>query len=290
MKKDSRGFVLSFAILIAALFLIVYAQLQADHLRGLREIENETWANGLPPRLARDAMQDLNFLLDQRLHLDQNASTVDLFISGRMPSPLDMNANLFRYQTSLREWGKDANTFIFLDLNSTKTDGNVTGRTNTGYVWKQKLSTDRLFFYPSNVFSRPRTMDINIHVESAFHDTNSSWVLGESGDFLVTLRYSDQNSSHTTISTGWATWGGINTYQWVYEGGASKFTLSIGQVNDYNGAVLLDNNHSGSLSIRYALHVRLDANTTATRAGYDLPLTIQGKDANVNEETQWVYT
>ena len=287
-KTQHRGFVLSFAILVIALFILVYAQLQSEQLRGLRLNAAQTWNQTLPSRFALDARLDLNTLLDQRLRMEQNATNVNVWLSGSLPSPLSLQTNLLRYQTQLVSLGRDFNLYAFLDLNGIMADGNMVGRTDTNLTWKQNLNTSALVFYPGNTISNPNRVDINIYADKNYSSVNA-WSLDGSGDAYVKLKYTDQNTNHTITSEGWFTFAGTKTYSWVFENGASQLTLTVGRVNGNNGSLFLDNNHAASLNVSYAVQWNMDANTSSTRAGYDWPLTARGKDANVVQTTEWVY-
>lgn len=287
MNNGSRGFVLSFSVLMIALFIVVFARLEADHLFGLRYSQSQEWSSLSPARMGGDASFDLNTLIDQRFRLDQNTTTVILSYGGSLPSPVGNRANWLRYQSTLRNWGRDANVFMFLDLNHTILDGNVLGRTNTGFIWEQNIDTNRIIFYSRTHLTQPLGIDINIVSESSY-TSRSPWTMSGSGDVLVKWRYTDLNSSHTDTNTGYLSFANTNRYDWVYGNGSYRFSIILVNSPDGN-SFILDNNAPGSLTVRYATKIIIDANTVPTRAGYDLPLTSYRGDTNYYQGTQWVY-
>ncbi len=286
-NTSSRGFVLSFAIFVVALLVLVHAQLQANQLYALRFSGASAWQETHPFRLADDAGMDLNTLLDQRVQLDQNADTVFLTLQGALPSPLSMSQNLQRYQSSLQSLGTLSHESVFLDLNSTLNDGNVVGQTNTGLRWKKNLATNKLLIFPTNIFSRPRRIDVNLYVDHAYATASASGLSG-SGDMFVSLFYSDSNTAHDSNVSGWMNYTQTKVYSGTYSNGASAFSLRLGLVDGNNASISIDNNNTANLSVTYSIRVLLDANTTPTRVGYAFPLTIVGSDANVVEEWQYV--
>ncbi|MEK6902652.1 MAG: hypothetical protein AABX02_03650, partial [archaeon] len=237
MNARSRGFVLSFAVLTIAMFIFIFARLEADHLFLSRYSQSHAWSALSPARIAADAGMDLNALIDQRFRMDQNQTDVILSFGGTLPGPVGNRTNWLRYQTALHNWGHDANVDLVLDLNQTFADGNVVGRTNTGFVWEQNLDANRIIFYTTNSFSQPNEIDINITSESAYTSKNA-WALLGGGDVLVKWRYTDQNTNHTDSNTGWVSFSNVNRYDWIYGNGAYRFTLTIAQTPDGNSLVL----------------------------------------------------
>lgn len=288
MIRSNKGFVLSMALFMMAVFLLIYAQIYSESLFN-RQIDKATiWDKSLAGRFGIDAKLDLNRLIDQRTKLDQNTTNVQFYIAGRLPSPLSTQANLLRYQLDIASLAMDQNLTAFFDLNSTISDGNTTGKLDNGWTWKEKLNTSRIHFYPAATIARPKTIDVNITAEATYYDTNA-WSLDSNGDVYVSLRYSDQNGSHTTTSSGFVTWGDLKTYTWIFNSGTYGIKLMIGRLNDTNGSMTLDHNGYSSFDATYSIHTSFDANTTPTRLGYVIPLTVGGNDANAVEMIQWLY-
>jgi hypothetical protein len=284
----SRGFVLSMSIFMMAVFLLLFAQIYTEHLHDRQLDKTSQWNQFHPFHLAMDAKRDLNHLLDQRIYVTQDSQDIHVSIRGKLPSPLNMTNNLLRYQDDLQAWAQDQNIYAFIDLNETISDGNIHGRMDHGYEWKEKLNTSRIHFYPTDENVFPTRIDINISAESSYSET-TPWSLGVDGDTYVVLRYTDQNTSHTTTSSGHVTLGETETYAWRYSSGLYGITLEIGLLNDTNGSLVLDNNGSSSFTATYSMTFTFDANTTPSRIGYVLPLTVIGKDANVVQDVQWIY-
>lgn len=276
------------ALFMMAVFLLLFAQIYSESLFHRQLDKTTQWNQYLPLRLAGDAKHDLNLLLDQRIYLTQDSSDVAFTLKGKLPSPLSMQANLYRYQTFLSSWAVDQNVYGFLDLNATIADGNITGQLDNGYTWKENLTTSRIHTYPSAAIAVPSRIDLNIAVESMYTDTNA-WSLGSDGNTYVSLRYTDQNSDHTATSTGYITLGDMHQYRWRYASGQYGITLNIGLLNDTNGSLILDHNGYSSFSASYSIQYTFDANTTPTRAGYVLPITFVGTDSNVVQSVQWLY-
>ncbi len=292
----SRGFVLSFAILTVALFILVYAQIQSEQLFSLRYHDSQTWENTLPLRAAQDASMDLNALYNQRISVDQNSTNVYLTVGGIIPVPLSFSSNIMRYQNSLASLGRDLNLSIFADFNAVISDGNLLGQTNTGFSWKQGMDRNMFYGYSQNAFARPTRIDINLSVDSNYNASNSWSLNPTTGDVYIILNYSDTNSQHDSSSSGWADYIDLNVFTWQYEvplsgGGFGNraITLSIGQIDQNQGAFLLDNNGGHALTLTYSIRFSLDANTSLTRAGYSVPLRVVGPDANVVQGVQYLY-
>lgn len=288
MNPSSRGFVLSMAVFMMAVFLLLFAQIYSENLYHRQLDKTRQWDQSAAIRIATDLKRDLNLLVDQRLYLIQDSSDVNFLIRGRLPSPLSMQANLLRYQTTLSSWTADQNVYAFLDLNATIADGNVWGTLDNGYHWKEKFNHSRIHFYPTAAIAIPQRIDVNISAESIYTDVNA-WSLGSDGNTYVTVQYTDQNTSHDTTLSGWVTLGETKDYTWRYASGQYGITLRIGQLNDTNGSLILDHNGYSSFAVDYAIAFSFDANTTPTRAGYVLPLTTRGNDSNVVESVQWIY-
>lgn len=276
------------ALFMMAVFLLLFAQIYSENAYN-RQLDKTThWDQSAPLRLAMDAKRDLNLLLDQHIRLIQDSSDVNFSIAGKLPSPLSAQANLLRYQSFLSNWAADQNVYAFLDLNATISDGNVWGQLDNGYHWKEKFNHSRIHFYPSSSIAIPTRIDINLDVESNYVDVNA-WSLGSDGNTYVHVRYTDQNTSHTATLAGWITTGETHHYTWRYASGQYGVALSIGLLNDVNGSLILDHNGHSSFITDYSIAFSFDANTTPTRAGYVLPLTTSGSDANVMEGVQWIY-
>lgn len=284
--SSTRGFVLSMSLFMLAVFLLLFAQLYAEHSFDRQFDQSQLWSDARPLRVAVDAGRDLNLLLDQRIALVQSEDDVNVHVRGRLPSPLSMQANLLRYQSSLSAWASDQNVYAFLDLNSTISDGNITGFLENGYYWKEKLNTSRIHFYPSASIAIPSRIDINISAESTYTDANA-WSLSSDGNTYVTLRYTDQNTSHTTTSTGYILLGDTHSYTWRFSNGTYGIRLDVGRLNDVNGSVIIDHNGYSSFDATYSVALSFDANVTPSRVGYVIPLTVIGSDANVVSPIQW---
>jgi hypothetical protein len=286
-RMGKKGFVLSLSLFLLAIGMLVFSQIYAENAFERQSDASERWSDMRPLRLSIDAGRDLNLLLDQRIRLTEDSDEVFFSIRGRLPSSLSMQTNLLRYQTALREWARDQNTYAFLDLNATISDGNITGRLDNGFDWKTNLNTSRIHFYPTDVNAIPNRIDINIAVDSVYSDSNA-WSLSSDGNLYINLRYTDQNTSHTTTSSGYAGVGDLNRYIWRYSSGQYGITLDVGKLNDRNGSLILDHNGYSSFGMTYSIRYTFDANTTPTRAGYVLPLTMSGKDANAIQSVQWL--
>lgn len=291
-KKNDvpRGFVLSFTVLTLALFILIYAQIQSEHLFKLRLQESNLEQRTLPLRFALDARADLNMLLDERVRVDQNSTNADTWISGTLPSPIAFSTVLARYQTGLSSLGRDANLSVLLDLNAVFSDENVTGRLSNGLIWKRNFSGNKAIIAPLTTAFLPENYDINL-TASLPSTSTSPWSLNESGNIYVTLRYTDQNTGHTTASAGWLTANSTaKEYTWTYGGGSALLSLRVGLLDRNAGSLFLDNNNTSALDVKYTIHVTQDANgSTPTLAGYDLPLSVIGPDGNfIAGATQWL--
>lgn len=288
-KKEPRGFVLSFATFALALFILLYAQLQATQLYDLRSHALEVHQKNYSARFFEDAMRDYNALLDQHLHLDQNQIVAKLTLSGRTPSPLDVSANLLRYQRDLATLGRDLNLFVFLDLNATIADGNITGRTNSGLVWKQTLDTsENMQVYSSTQNSNPLALDINLSVDlnAASHTYNNP--SQTTSDFTLTLRYTDTNSGNTYSVTRTIDKNTTHTDTWLYSADDTTKTLILTIAPQGNG-VRVALTHASGFTTTYALRWDFRNGATGMRAGYEIPLTVRAADSNTTSTLPWIY-
>ncbi len=284
-----KGFVLSFALFILALYLVVFSQLQSTHLREINGNEIRVWQQFQAARFMVDARMDLNTLLDQQLRLDQNATGVDLFLRGKLPSDLNHYTNLLRYQTGIQRMGMDQNIVAWLDLNRFVGDLNITGRTDHAVVWKQPVNTSRISVFAESSASVPRIIDINITASAAYL-SSTAWTLDGNGDTYIRFQYQDDNSEHDFVSTGWGT--KTNSYTYTIDFNttpSSRVLISYGLIDGNNGSVRVDNNNTAELDVSYSIRWQTAADANTVRAGYDFPLYVYGRDINVIETTQWMY-
>lgn len=289
MLRSQKGFVLSFALFILALYLVVFSQLQSTHLREIHGDELRVWQQFQAARFVADARLDLNGLLDQQLRLDQNATGVDLFLRGKLPSDLNHYTNLLRYQTGLQRMGSDQNLVAWVDLNTFVVDRNIIGRTDHNVVWKQPANASRISIYAETAAAVPRVLDINISADSSYSST-SAWTLDNNGDTQIRLRYEDDNSEHDFISTGWGTKTSNYTYTIDFNTTpTTRLTITYGLIDGNNGSMRIDNNNTAVVNVHYALRWQTAADANTVRAGYDFPLSVYGNDINVIQSTQWVY-
>ncbi len=287
MKR--AGFVLSFALFILALYILVYAQLQSSHLQALNVSEGKGWQLFSSSRLAWDLTLDLNTLLDQHLSLDQNVSDVSLFMHGSLPSDLNRYTNLLRYQSNAVQLGRDYNLFVQLDLNRFAQDLNLVGRTDHNMVWKEPVSSRRISWYSERSQVIPTRIDINVIADRDYNRL-AAWTLIGSGNTYIRFFYQDTNSNHDFTSEGWAR--SSTAYNYFIDFNtipSSRLSVTYGPIDGNNGSFRIDNNNTSNLRVDYKIRIQMTADANATRAGYDLPLTIRGNDINVIQSTQWIY-
>ncbi|MFH0970143.1 MAG: hypothetical protein V1776_01645 [Candidatus Diapherotrites archaeon] len=286
-NTTTKGFVLSFSLFVMGIFLILYAQLYAENGFEQRMDSAVIWEDSSIARFALDAQADLNRVLDQFVSLDQNETNGWISIRGRLPSLLDVEENIQSYRDDLVVFGRDVNILVTMDLTDILEDGNVMGHADNSFWWKEKLDTSRIQFWNENVLGKPTQIDININVESQYVDVNA-WVLDDNGNILVNLSYADQNTQHAFTSSGYISDENTVAYHWIFDDGASGVTLQLGKINGINGSGILDTNDSANLALAYSFRFTFDANTAPTRLGYDIPLSLSGKNATMQMSTQWV--
>ncbi len=283
---------LSFALFILALYIVVYAQLQASHLHELRANEYRVWQQTRAAQLSADLRLDLNALLNQSLFLDQNTSGVNLFLRGSLPSDLNTYTNLLRYQSQAQKLGQDSNVWAWIDLNTFVQDLNIIGRTDHNTVWKQPIDMTRLSLYSEQASNFPQIIDVNIYSNREYAIL-TPWTLDASGDTYIRFHFEDSNSGHDFTSTGWGSVSSNYTYLIDFNTTpSSSIELTFGSIDGNRGSMRIDTSDysdSVALQVDYAMRWQTAADATPVRAGYDFPLTIQGKDINVIQSTQWVY-
>ncbi|QQR92136.1 MAG: hypothetical protein IPJ89_03155 [Candidatus Iainarchaeum archaeon] len=291
-SPDKKGFVLSFALFILALYIVVYAQLQASHLHELRANEYRVWQQTRAAQLSADLRLDLNALLNQSLVVDQNDIGVNLFLRGSLPSDLNVYTNLLRYQSQIQKLGQDSNIVAWLDLNAFVQDLNIIGRTDHNTVWKQPIDMSRITIYSEQSSNFPEIIDINIHSNREYV-TLTPWTLDASGDTYIRFRFEDSNSGHDFTATGWGSVGNDYTYLIDFNTTPSSYiALTFGTIDENRGSLRIqpyDSSDMTPLQVDYSIRWQTAADATPVRAGYDLPLSIMGKDINVIQSTQWVY-
>ncbi|MDP2665970.1 MAG: hypothetical protein Q8P05_00500 [Candidatus Diapherotrites archaeon] len=289
--RMNKGFVLSFATFVLALFLLLFAQLMATHFFGLQVDRSEGWTLLRPLRVAQDISLDFNSLLDQHLRIDQNDTHASLFMNGFIPSPLDLNGNLQAYSSRLTTFGEDQNLLISLGLTQTLTDGNLTGRTDTGLVWKQSLDTNTLILLASNERTHPLILDINA-IADRNAGTYTPLSVGEEGDadVRVYLHYRDTNASQTVTEIYDLDYDLSYTASWTYSppmGGNDTFSIRF-LSGEGEGTYQMILANPSVAKVKYAVRWDMLNDINGTRGGYDLNLTIRGIDANVDTNTIWV--
>lgn len=291
----NKGFVLSFSTFALALFLVIFAQIQAAHIQTVQWDASDVTQLARPARVMRDVSLDFNALTGTALRVDQNSTHATLFVSGLLPSPLSLSTNLLRYQTNVARWGRDSNTFVGLDFNQTISSQQLSGRTNHGLSWYHSLDTNTFYAAPRSTGFFPQKIDVNITSDVAHGNGASDLIItnGDSNpdsDYQLTLRYSDTNASHAFTTTYNLDADDYYVYQFTYsspDGNGIKFF----EIGSFRGtptpyAVVL----RGDLNVTwtYAVSIQLPNDENGTRGGWDVNSTFRGKDFNVDTNTVWV--
>ncbi|MEK6821297.1 MAG: hypothetical protein AABY11_02780, partial [archaeon] len=244
------------------------------------------WEDAVVGRWAGDIAMDMNRLLDQRVYLQQDENNTLVRVRGRLPSALNTEANILRYQQDIRALGSDANILIFLDANQAAADENVTGVSNVGLQWRFNFDTNRVVFIPLSDVNIPNAIDINLAVESSYSSVDLD-TLSVDGNVPITIRYSDQNTSHASTITGYLNENLSYVLTWWFEDDAVPLVMTLSRNSGGRFGMKLDTN-ANAVPVTYSVAYSLDSNAEISRAGYDFPLTILGSDSNYFSDAIWV--
>lgn len=291
----SRGFVLSFSTFSLAVFLIIFAQIHFTHMQNIQFDAGDVYRKATPARVMQDVALDFNELSGQTISIDQNASWARVKITGRIPSALSTRTNLLRHQTNLFQLGRDSNTSIFLDLNSTISDNNFFGRTNHGLRWRHSLDENKFKIYPADSSFYPAHFDVNVFSDIPYSELSFTTGLGVSLPFAsYTLNYTDTNNDHNYSSSGILLVGASLNVTITYDINDSTSVtkqIQLGSVEGSGDSTPFGTTLIGSPLVpwRYSISYLMPNDSNGTRAGYDVNATIRGVDFNVDTNTIWTY-
>ncbi|MEW6295680.1 MAG: hypothetical protein AB1467_05310 [Candidatus Diapherotrites archaeon] len=204
---NSKGYLLSFSVLVLFSLLIVFSQFYFNSEKSFDETIAGQSIIDKAGFVADDISSDLNSMLGTGIEADRNTEFIQLKFFDVLPSDLNKQEALLNYSDFINSsYALQQNAFLSLDLNDLA-DGKTELVFSNGLEYDYNYSPNSSYsdavvsFYSSTGSTNVLSYDINVSVNSSSIKV-IPWTWNAGGDISVNLYYYDLNSSNTVWVSG----------------------------------------------------------------------------------------